>query len=137
MPLWVTNAVFRLHTSWCHFALGSRRPECSQCSSLPRTVHSYVVELVEDVTRVVQRKNVGMLEPGEKADLAEKARFGKVGGWIEGEDLDRDLPLVPQIAREIDRGERALPQLALDLVAALEGRPKKGEGNRSLDSSRG
>ena len=37
------------------------------------------------------------------------------------QDLERDLPLVPEILRQVDRSHPALADLTLDAVAALQG----------------
>ena len=62
-----------------------------------------------------------MLELGRELDLAEEALGAERGGELGPEHLEGDQALVPQVAREIDRGHAALPELALDGVAAGEG----------------
>ena len=58
-----------------------------------------------------------MLELGRKLDLAQEALGAERGGELGAEHLEGDQALVPQVAREIDRGHPALPELALDGVA--------------------
>ena len=45
------------------------------------------------------------------------------------QDLERDLPVVLEIVREIDRGHAAAPELALDEVAVRQTRPGGGLGD--------
>ena len=61
-----------------------------------------------------------MLELRRKLDLAEEALGAERGGELGAEHLEGDQALVPQVAREIDRGHTALPELALDHVAVTE-----------------
>ena len=44
------------------------------------------------------------------------------------EDLERDLAPVPEIVGQVDRGHPTLTELALDAVAAFEGRVQAGDG---------
>ncbi len=67
-----------------------------------------------------------MLQLGRELDLAQEALGAERGGELGAEHLERDQPLVPQVAREIDRGHAALPELALDGVAV---------GQRGLETS--
>jgi hypothetical protein len=71
---------------------------------------------------VVDRHDVGVCELGGRLGLTREA--GAEGGIVRelrGEDLDRDEPLEPEIARPIDHGHAAAADLVLDLVLVAEG----------------
>ena len=50
--------------------------------------------------------------------------------------LERDLALVLQVVGQVDRGHPALAELALDAIAALEGRVQAGDGIAHFGTSR-
>ena len=66
---------------------------------------------------VVDREDVGVLEPGGELDLALEALGAERGGQLGMEDLERDRPVVLQVVGEIDRGHAPAPELALERVA--------------------
>jgi hypothetical protein len=68
-----------------------------------------------------------MLEACENPDLADEPELTDLGPRVSVEHLERYPPFVPSIAGEVDRGESALTYLALDLVAACESCPERGE----------
>jgi hypothetical protein len=51
-------------------------------------------------------------------DLGEEPVGSDDGRQLRAQDLDRDLAVVLEVLRQIHRGHAALPELALDLVAA-------------------
>ena len=69
-----------------------------------------------------------MLQVGRRLDLGEEPLGAHDGGQLGLEHLERDLPLVPEVFGQVDRGHAALAELALDAVAALEGRVQAGDG---------
>ena len=76
---------------------------------------------VFDEARVEHRHDVRMLQGGGEADLAEETVDPDGAGELGAEHLDGDRPLVPEIARQPDRGHPAPAQLALDGVASGQG----------------
>jgi hypothetical protein len=90
-----------------------------------------VVEEPARFTRVVQREDVGMLELGRELDLAEEALGAERGGELGPEHLEGDQSLVPEVPREVNGGHAALPELALDGVAAGQ------RGGKGVDCGQG
>ena len=85
-------------------------------------------------TGVEDRENVRVVEPGGEVDLAEKPLGTQGGSQFGVEHLERDRSVVPEIAREVDRGHAAAAELALEHVAVGQGglEPLKGLGQRDL-----
>ena len=69
------------------------------------------------VARVEHREDVGVLQPGGEADLALEALGAEGGGELGMEHLERDRAVVPEVAREVDRGHAPAAELALERVA--------------------
>ena len=63
-----------------------------------------------------------MVEPGRRADLAEKAVGADCGSKLRVEDLKRDRAVVLEVLGEVDRGHAPAPELALDAVPVRQGR---------------
>jgi hypothetical protein len=63
-----------------------------------------------------------MLECGGDLDLAQEALGAERGGEVGPENLDGHLALVTHVEREVHGGHATAANLALDLVAAAEGR---------------
>ena len=61
-----------------------------------------------------------MLEPGGEMDLAEKALGAHRDGELGVEHLDRDRPVVLEVAGEPDGGHAPAAELALEGVAVLQ-----------------
>ena len=66
---------------------------------------------------VVDREDVGMLEPGGEPDLALEALGAERGGELGMEHLERDRAVVPEVLGEVDRGHAPAAELALERVA--------------------
>ena len=67
-----------------------------------------------------------MVQVGGRRDLTEET-LGPEGKYQRGaEHLDRDLALVLDVVREIDRGHPARTELAVDAVAVCEGALQSG-----------
>ena len=58
-----------------------------------------------------------MLEPGSHLDLAKKPLGTQRRGELRVKDLERDVPSVPEIPREVNRCHATPAELALDVVA--------------------
>ncbi len=58
-----------------------------------------------------------MLQRGSGLDLDHEALGAEHGGQLRLEDLDRDLAVVLEILRQVDRGHAAGAEFALDAVA--------------------
>ena len=71
--------------------------------------------------RVEQRQDVRMLQLRRRLDLGEESLGAEGRGELGMQDLDRDVAIVPEVAREIDRRHSADSDLAVDTVSALEG----------------
>ena len=69
---------------------------------------------------VEQRQDVRMLQRRRRLDLSEEAVAADHRGEIRVKDLDRDGTIVLQVVRGVDGRHAALPELALDAVAAFE-----------------
>src|SRR5438132_10871173 len=63
-----------------------------------------------------------MLEVRRDADLGQKALDAEQRAELGIQDLERDLPVMLDVAREIDRRHAAGADLTLDLVPARESR---------------
>ena len=74
-------------------------------------------ELARGLAGVVDRQDVGMLEPGGELDLALEALGAERGGELGVQDLERDRAVVLQVLREVDRGHAPTAERALDRVA--------------------
>ena len=78
-------------------------------------------ELARRLPRVVNRKDVRVLQPGRKLDLSlEPLRSQRVGQFGK-EHLERDRPVVPQVLGEEDGGHAAPPELAPEGVGWGQG----------------
>ena len=66
-----------------------------------------------------------MLEPGGEVDLAEKALGAHGGGELGVEHLDRDRPVVLEVAGEPDGGHAPAAELALERVAVPQAFAKR------------
>ena len=73
------------------------------------------------LARVEHGQNVRMLEPGRGLDLAQEALRAEHRAEFGVEHLERDGPLVPDVASEVHGRHAAAPELALELVAVAEG----------------
>jgi len=90
-------------------------------------VRHHVEEEAVGLARIEEGQDVGMLEVGGGLDLGQEALGPHDRGELRLQHLERDVAIVPHVAREVDRGHPALSELALDAVAALEGRVKAGD----------
>ena len=88
---------------------------------------------------IEHREDVGMLEPGGEVDLAEEALGAQGGGELGVEHLDRDRPVVPEVAGEPDGGHAPAAELALERVAVpqtfAQQRHRVGHGARWVGRS--
>ncbi len=89
------------------------------------------------VARVVDRQEVGMLEPGGEPDLPEEALGAERRRQLGMEHLERDRPLVPQVLDEVHRAHAAAPELAFEPVAVAQGVGERGRRDGHLGSDRG
>jgi hypothetical protein len=64
-------------------------------------------------SRIVQRKDVVMLQSGCDLDLTQEAIGTQRGGKLGAEGLERDPAVMPEIPREIDDGHPTPAELAL------------------------
>ena len=103
------------------------RPVETVPQRLPVHVRHDVVDQSVDLAAVVQRENVGMLEVGRDVDFGEESPRGARGHQYGTQDLDRHRPVVPEVAREVDRGHAAGAELALDVITASQSGPDPRE----------
>ena len=76
------------------------------------------------MTRVVERKNVRVLQSGEHSDLPHESHFAALAAVVDVENFYGDLTFMPRVVGQVDRGERSLSDLAPDFVSAGECSPK-------------
>jgi hypothetical protein len=116
---------------------------CTQ--GLALDVGHRVPEHASVLAAVEHGEDVRVLEAGREADLAQEALAAKLGSEVGTEELERDQPVVLQVAGEPDRGHAAAPELALDPVAVREGlrqcddrriRHARSRGNALMSSQR-
>jgi hypothetical protein len=72
----------------------------------------------------VQWQDVGVLQPGDRLDLAKKSFRPKRGGELGMQDFDGDGPPMAEVPGQKDRSHAAAAELALDRVAVGEGSRK-------------
>ena len=89
---------------------------------LAADVRQDVPEEALGLPRVDQREDVRMIEPRRDLDLGEEALRAQHGAQLGPQHLERHLAVVLDVAREVDRGHAARAELALDGVAARQGR---------------
>ena len=77
-------------------------------------------QLTRRFPRVVNREDVGMLQPGDQPDLALEPFGTKSDGELGMQDLQRHRSLVPDVLREVDRGHPTATELPLDPVAVSQ-----------------
>ena len=65
-----------------------------------------------------------MLEARGEPDLAEEPLRSEAGGQFSMEDLEGDWAVVAEVARQVDRGHAATPELTLEGIAVGEGIPQ-------------
>jgi hypothetical protein len=75
-----------------------------------------------------------VLEVRRDLDLGEESLDSEHGAEVRLQDLERDVPVVPQVAREIDGGHSARADLTLDLIVVRQRRAELTEG---IHASRG
>jgi hypothetical protein len=85
----------------------------------------------------VDGEDVGMVEASGEADLPLEPVGAEADGELGQQHLERDGPVVLEVAGEVDRGHSAAPELALERVAAGEGGAKRRQGVRQGHASRG
>lgn len=99
---------------------------CTQ--RLSRDVRHHIVKLAVRFPGVVDGKDVGMTEVRCEIDLASEALRPQSEPDIGEEHLDRDLPVVLEVAREVHGSHGPVTELALDLVAGSDGCAQPFEG---------
>ena len=85
-------------------------------------VGHHVVQESPRLTRVEQREDVRVTQRRRRLDLLHEALGAEHRGQLRLEDLDRDVALVLEVAREIHGCHPALAELALDAVAVTQSR---------------
>jgi hypothetical protein len=83
-------------------------------------------EAAGDLARVVDRKDVGMLQPGGEADLPLESLGPERGGQLRQQDLERHRTVVLEVPNQVDHGHAAPPELALERIAVGESRLEQG-----------
>jgi len=82
--------------------------------------HDVIQEAVR-VTRVVEREDVGMVEPRGDLDLAQEPLGPQGLRQLSAQHLERDLAVVPDVRREVHRRHAAGADLALEAIVPGEG----------------
>jgi hypothetical protein len=83
-------------------------------------VRHHIVEQRLDVSRIVERKDVGMLQPSEQADFPNESELTCLGCRIGVEDFDGDLSFVLEVASQVHCSKCALTELPLEVVVSAE-----------------
>ena len=83
---------------------------------LARNVGHHIVERAFELSRIVEREDVRMLQAREQCDLATETLRGLPIGDFGVNEFQRDLAVVPHIVREIDGRHPATADLALDSI---------------------
>ncbi len=79
-------------------------------------------ELAGHVAGIEHAKDVGVLEARGETDLPREAVGAQREGQLRVQHLERHLAAAPDVARQVDGGHAAAAELALEEVAAGEGR---------------
>jgi hypothetical protein len=69
---------------------------------------------------VEDRQDVRVLQAGRETDLAKEAFRAESGGDLGVQHLERDLPRVFEVLRQIDGGHPSASELALDGVSIAQ-----------------
>ena len=93
----------------------------ARAERFPVHVRHHIEEIPIRVARIVKREDMRVLQVGRRADLGEKAGGAHRGSQIGVKHLYRDMPVVLQVARQVDGGHSTLPEFALDRVSVSEG----------------
>jgi len=83
--------------------------------------------LGRNLTRVVQRQDMGMGEPGGDPDLAGEPFGAEQRAQLRPEDFERHLAVMLEVIGQIDGGHPAPPELPLHCVAARQSGGESGE----------
>src|SRR6185503_19818020 len=73
------------------------------------------------LTGIQQRQDVRMLEPRQDANLSRKPVRTEGGGQLRTQHFHRELAIVLEVRRDVDRGHAAGAALALDEISVGEG----------------
>jgi hypothetical protein len=76
-----------------------------------------VIKEVASFTGVMERQDVGMVEPGGDFDLVQKAARTDGMAQFRLQDLEGYLPPMPQVLGEVDDRHAAATKFSLDAVA--------------------
>ena len=101
-----------------------------------RDERHHVVEVSGGLAGVVEREDVGVIQPGDDLDLALEALRPDRVRELGAQDLDRDGPVVLDVAGEEHDRHGAATDLPLHLVARREGAPDRVEHRLHAGSSR-
>ena len=111
-----------------HFARETKRPRRREAALAVEEVAERAVahaghDIIKEaagIAGVVQRQQMGMLQPGHQPDLPQEP----VGAELRGEGglqhLERDDPVVAEVAGPVDHRHPAVPDLPLDRIAGFE-----------------
>ena len=106
---------------------GSWPSRASRCRSVSPSTYGMVYQSPPGgLARVVNRQDVGMLQPGGDLDLEQESLRADGGGELGVEHLEGDRPVVAEIVSQVDRGHAATAQLALEAVAIGQDLGKSG-----------
>ena len=81
----------------------------------------HVEEQPVRLARIVEREHVRVLQRRRDSHLTQEPFLAERRREILVQHLDRDVPLVLDVAREVDRGHATFAELTLDGVAVREG----------------
>jgi hypothetical protein len=99
-------------------------------------------ELTVGFARVVHGQDMRVLQSRGRADLAQEPLGAQAQCQVREEDLERDGPVVAEVAGEVDHGHAAAPELSLESVPLPQrvlkavARLGVGHGERRMGGSR-
>ncbi len=91
-------------------------------------VRHHVEDEAVGLARIEQRQDVRMLQIGRRLDLGEEPLAAEHGRELRPQHLERDFAVVAHVVREVHGRHAARAELALDPVAAFEGRRQAADG---------
>jgi hypothetical protein len=104
---------------------------------LPLDVRHHVEEETVGAAGIEQRQDVGVLQRCGGLDLHHEPLGPEHRRQLGLEHLERHLPVVLQVLRQVDGGHAALAQLPLDPVAVGQGGGEAGQGCHGRSSASG
>ena len=81
----------------------------------------HVIEEAASLARIEERQDMRMLQRRRGLDFGEESLAPDHRGELGSQDLERDVAIVAEVPREVDRGHTTSAELAFDPVVIGEG----------------